>query len=67
MNELVAFTLGLFAKALMGVVVGKGVSYALNNLKDLPRITHYLEGHLGRSHVCQICNEPTKVDSIASS
>ena len=64
MLELFIFIAGFVAKAVMGYAIGKGVGYALNNLERLPTVTHYLEGHIGKSHACSICNEHPRVDSI---
>lgn len=60
--------LGLFLKALMGVAVGKLVTWCLANLEELPIVTHYLSRHGGKSFDCATCRlgDTSSIDGISS-
>lgn len=58
MNELFAFLLGYLTKALLAVLVGKVVAWIFSDLdlKNCPRVIHYLRDHEGRSPDCHECS-----------
>lgn len=70
MNEIGAFVLGLLFKAFLTVTVGSAFSrladHAIEDIKDFPRVSHYLLEHGGKSHGCTECRlgRVEEVDSI---
>jgi hypothetical protein len=66
MNELIAFILGVFFKAMAAAIAGKAVTWFLMQVKDWPTLLHYLEEHGGKSFGCIECRlgHVNKVDSI---
>lgn len=55
MNELIAFVLGIFAKAFVAALAGKVVSLVADELAQWPTVLHYLEQHTGKSFNCPVC------------
>jgi hypothetical protein len=71
MNELAAFILGLAFKAILAASIGnmfnRFADHAMEDIKDWPKVLHYLEEHEGKSFGCLECKlgKIVRVDSIS--